>query len=142
MRSAIESMSTEDCVTLLSGTTTVGRIAFQSSAGQELLPVNFVFRGGRVYFKTSRESMLAELATTPAEVAFEIDYPDRMTQHGWSVLVKGKAREVAEAEIDLSPEPARPWGPRSPRPWAPGLRDVLIEVTPEQITGRRIRNNP
>jgi nitroimidazol reductase NimA-like FMN-containing flavoprotein (pyridoxamine 5'-phosphate oxidase superfamily) len=130
--SGVECMSREDCVTFLASTTTVGRLAFQSSKGQQLLPVNFVFRHGCVYFKTSPQSVLAELAAGCPDVAFEIDYPDRMSQHGWSVLVTGKAREVDAAEIDLSP--------RAPRPWATGVREVLIELTPNQISGRRIRN--
>lgn len=85
--SGIECMSQEDCVTFLTSTTTVGRLAFQSARGQQLLPVNFVFRQGRVYFKTSPNGVLAELAAGCPDVAFEIDYPDRMMQHGWSVLV-------------------------------------------------------
>ena len=133
-------MSPQDCATLLAGTTTVGRLAFGSSKGQQLLPVNFVFRQGRVYFKTSTKSTLFELAAGCGDVAFEIDYPDRLTQHGWSVLVKGKTREVASTDVDLSPDEAIPWAPRAPRPWAPGAREVLIELTPDEITGRRIRN--
>jgi nitroimidazol reductase NimA-like FMN-containing flavoprotein (pyridoxamine 5'-phosphate oxidase superfamily) len=133
-------MSPRDCVTLLSGTTTVGRIAFQATAGQQLLPINFVFRRGRVYFKTSRDSVLHELAGGVSDVAFEIDYPDRLTQHGWSVLVRGKTRAVKATEVDLTPEPQQPWAPKTPRPWVPGERDILIELIPEQITGRRIRN--
>jgi uncharacterized protein len=140
--SGIELMSAEDCVTLLAGTTTVGRLAFQSSTGQQLLPVNFVFRRGRVYFKTSPESTLFELAAGCTDVAFEIDHPARMTQHGWSVLVKGTSRQVAADDVDLSPDAAFPWAPPGPRPWAPGEREILIELTPEEITGRRIRNGP
>lgn len=130
--SGIECMSQDDCVTFLTSTTTVGRLAFQSEKGQQLLPVNFVFRHGRVYFKTSPDSVLAELAAGGPEVAFEIDYPSSLTQHGWSVLVVGKTREVDAADVDLSP--------RAPRPWAPGAREILIELTPSRITGRRIRN--
>ena len=130
--SGVEFMSPEDCVTFLAGTTTVGRLAFQSSDGQQLLPMNFVFRHGRVYFMTSPDSVLAELAAGCPDVAFEIDYPDRLLQHGWSVLVKGATREVAAADVDLSP--------RAPRPWAPGEREILIELTPAKISGRRIRN--
>jgi nitroimidazol reductase NimA-like FMN-containing flavoprotein (pyridoxamine 5'-phosphate oxidase superfamily) len=125
-------MSAEDCVRFLGGTTTVGRLGFQSSRGQQLLPVNFVFRHDRVYFTTSPDSVLAELADGCDDVAFEIDYPDRLMQHGWSVLVKGRTRRVSQDDVDLSP--------RAPRPWAPGARDILVELTPEQITGRRIRN--
>jgi len=130
--SGVEVMSAEDCATFLAGTTTVGRVAFQSASGQQLLPVNFVFRQDRVYFRTSPESTLAELADGCEDVAFEIDYPDRLMQHGWSVLVKGSTREVAATDVDMSP--------RAPRPWVPGVRDVLIELTPQQISGRRIRN--
>lgn len=130
--SGIECMSHEDCVTFLGGTTTVGRLGFRSSHGQQLLPVNFVFEHGRVYFSTSPDSVLAELADGREDVAFEIDYPDRLMQHGWSVLVKGKTKGVSRADVDLSP--------RGPRPWASGVRDILIEMTPDQITGRRIRN--
>jgi len=130
--SGIERMSPQDCITFLRETTTVGRVAWDSTHGQQLLPVNFVFRNGNVFFTTAPESVLVELAAGCADVAFEIDYPDRMTQHGWSVLVKGKTREVSVAEVDLSP--------RGPRPWAPGVRDILIELTPDHISGRRIRN--
>jgi nitroimidazol reductase NimA-like FMN-containing flavoprotein (pyridoxamine 5'-phosphate oxidase superfamily) len=133
-------MSPQDCVTFLAGTTTVGRLAFQSSTGQQLLPVNFVFRRGCVYVKTSSEGTLSELAAGCSDVAFEIDSPDRLTQHGWSVLVKGTTREVAIGDVDLSPDETQPWAPQAPRPWAPGTREVLIELKPKQITGRRIRN--
>jgi nitroimidazol reductase NimA-like FMN-containing flavoprotein (pyridoxamine 5'-phosphate oxidase superfamily) len=130
--SGVELMSAEDCVTLLGDTTTVGRLGFRSSRGQQLLPVNFVFRNDRVYFTTSPESVLAELADGCDDVVFEIDYLDRLTQHGWSVLAKGTTKRVSPDDVDLSP--------RGPRPWAPGPRDLLVELKPEQITGRRIRN--
>jgi len=130
--SGIELMSAEDCKTFLAGTTTVGRVAFRSSSGQQLLPVNFVFRRDCVYFATSPDSVLAELADGCDDIAFEVDYPDRLMQHGWSVLVKGTAKQVSPTDVDLSP--------RAPRPWAAGVRDILIELRPEQITGRRIRN--
>ena len=130
--SGVEIMSPEDCVEFLGGTTTVGRVAFRSSRGQQLLPVNFVFRHERVYFTTSPDSVLAQLADGSDDVAFEIDYLDRLTQHGWSVLVKGTTTNVSFSDVDLSP--------KAPRPWVPGDRDILIELTPDQITGRRIRN--
>lgn len=130
--SGIEVMSREDCLTFLGDTTTVGRLAWRSSRGQQLLPVNFTFRNGCVYFLTSPHSVLAELADGCDDVAFEIDYPDRMMQHGWSVLVTGTTKEVLPADVDLSP--------RAPRPWSPAGRDLLIELTPDNITGRRIRN--
>jgi len=130
--SGIEVMSSEDCLTFLAETTTVGRVAFRSSNGQEILPVNFIFKRDRVYFMTSPDSVLAELAEGRDDVAFEIDYPDRLMQHGWSVLVKGTTKKVSSSYVDL-------WA-KKPQPWAAGVRDLLIELTPDQITGRRIRN--
>jgi hypothetical protein len=132
--SGIELMSPEDCRTLLADTTNVGRVAFRSSNGQELLPVNFIFKRDRVYFMTSPKGVLAELADGRDDVAFEIDYPDRLMQHGWSVLVRGTTKKVSATYVDL-------WD-KKPRPWAAGVRDILIELTPEEITGRRIRNAP
>lgn len=131
--SGVELMSYDDCVTFLKETTTLGRLAFRSSRGQELLPVNFVFRDDKVYFRTSAQSVLSELTVGQSDVAFEIDYPDRMTQHGWSVLVKGRVREVSLEDVDLALH--------GPRPWAPGTREILIELTPDTISGRRIRNH-
>lgn len=130
---ALEPMSREECESFLAGVTTVGRLAFvSSSSGQQLLPVNFVFRRGRVYVKTARDSVLAELAEGSDDVAFEIDHPGQMTQHGWSVLVKGRTVEVSADEVDLEP--------RGPHPWAPGEREILLELTPAVITGRKLQN--
>ena len=70
---AIERMSREDCLTLLTKTTTVGRIAFRSSMGQQLLPVNFAVNGDRVYIATAAENVLSELADGQDDVAFEWD---------------------------------------------------------------------
>lgn|SRR5690349_19780602 len=129
---AMEPMSREECESFLAGVTTVGRLAFASTSGQQLLPVNFVFRHGCVYFKTATDSVLAELAGGSADVAFEIDHPGQMTQHGWSVLVKGRTQEVSPDDVDLEP--------RGPHPWAPGDREILIELSPDEITGRRLQN--
>jgi nitroimidazol reductase NimA-like FMN-containing flavoprotein (pyridoxamine 5'-phosphate oxidase superfamily) len=128
----MEPMSREECESFLAGVTTVGRLAFSSAGGQQLLPVNFVFRHGRVYFKTAKDSVLAELAEGSPDVAFEIDHPGQMTQHGWSVLVKGRTQQVSADDVDLEP--------RGPHPWAPGEREILIELTPDEITGRRLQN--
>jgi nitroimidazol reductase NimA-like FMN-containing flavoprotein (pyridoxamine 5'-phosphate oxidase superfamily) len=130
----IEEMSPEDCAAFLAKTTTVGRIAFLSSVGQQLMPVNFAFRNGCLYFATSAESVLAELATGCRDVVFEIDYPDRMTQHGWSVVARGETHAADTASAESA-------GGRLPHPWAPGKRDVLIEMVPREITGRRIRSD-
>lgn len=129
--SGLEYLSTRDCETLLASATTVGRLAFRAREGLQLLPVNFVYRNGCVYLKTSPDSVLAELADGSDEVVFEIDHADESRHLGWSVVLTGKARQIEDLDVDLSPG--------GPRPWASGPRELLIEVTPNSITGRRIR---
>jgi nitroimidazol reductase NimA-like FMN-containing flavoprotein (pyridoxamine 5'-phosphate oxidase superfamily) len=129
--SGIEILSARDCETFLANTTTVGRLAFRSSRGLQLLPVNYVYRNGCVYFKTSPKSLLAELSDGCSEVVFETDRADEHTHLGWSVVLRGKARAVDPGEVDLSP--------RGPNPWAAGPREILIEIAPDHVTGRTIR---
>ncbi len=130
---AFQQLGQQECLELL-GTTTVGRVAFSSSAGLQLLPVNFVARDGVIYFRTSSETILAELSDGDDDVAFEVDYHDGMFQFGWSVLVKGTA-----AAIEEDGELAEALSGRRPAPWAAGSRPLFIRLTPTAISGRRVR---
>ncbi len=121
-----ESLPMDRCVALLSETTTVGRVAFAGPAGQELLPVNFVYRDGFIYLATQGSSALAPLADGIADVAFEVDHIDRLSQSGWSVVAKGRSERV-----DVIPG-------RQPRPWATGVRELFVKIVPESITGRHV----
>lgn len=128
--SGLQEIPLDVCHVLLADTTTVGRVGFRDANGQQLVPVNFVYRDGCVYFRTSARGFLSHLGSGCADVAFEIDHIDLLTQTGWSVLVKGSTEEVREP-IDLGAD----WL----RPWAGGYRAVVIRLTPEAITGRRVR---
>ncbi len=64
-------------------------------------------------------------------VGFEVDSLDDALDYGWSVLVVGVAREVAETERDS-------FGPIRVSPWAGGDRSHLVRIHPEMISGRRI----
>lgn len=133
--SFIRELSVEDCWALLGGTTTVGRLAFVlESGGQQLLPVNFVVVDGIVYLRTADDSVIATLADGHDDVAFGVDHHDDQLGTGWSVTATGSTHRVDE--VPAAPEGP---GPRVPRPWAPGDRDVLIALTPRDIAGRRVR---
>jgi nitroimidazol reductase NimA-like FMN-containing flavoprotein (pyridoxamine 5'-phosphate oxidase superfamily) len=125
-RGYLRELSEEDCYALLS-TGTVGRLAFTNAQGLQLIPVNFVVSDGIVYFRTSEASVLADLAEGSHEVAFGVDYRDDLYQTGWSVTVNGSTHAAEEEPVEL------------PRPWAPGKRDLVIALTPRQITGRKVR---
>jgi nitroimidazol reductase NimA-like FMN-containing flavoprotein (pyridoxamine 5'-phosphate oxidase superfamily) len=137
--SFIRELSVDDCYTLLGETTTVGRLAFVAeSGGQQLLPVNFVVVERVVYVRTADDSIIATLAEGHDDVAFGVDHHDDVMGTGWSVTATGSTRRVDEVPADpASVDSGRP--PHTPRPWAPGDRDVLIALTPQRITGRRVR---
>ncbi|MCD9198497.1 pyridoxamine 5'-phosphate oxidase family protein [Aeromicrobium wangtongii] len=134
-RSSFTALSEQECRDLL-GTTTVGRVAFVNDEGQQLLPVNFAVRGHDIYFRTTADSVLAELGEGHDDVAFGADFHDDTYQRGWNVTVVGSSDRVDDpALISELLATARP------RPWAPGERDVIIVIHERRIGGRRVRQH-
>ncbi len=119
------------CTELLS-TQSVGRVAWQGPEGLQILPVTYVFSDGRIVFRTSPDSVLSELSSL-SEVVFEVDEIDQVNHRGWSVVVRGQAEAVAEHQpLDRMLTDA------GVVPWAPGDRNMLIQVTPQKVTGRMV----
>ncbi len=131
---ALRELTETECYDLLGGTTTVGRVAFVDAEGQQLLPVNFVVVDHVVYLRTAPDSVIAGLAGGQDDVAFGVDFHDDLLGRGWSVTMKGSSRAVDAVPDASAGEPAR-----TPQPWAPGERDLVIAVTPRTISGRRVR---
>jgi nitroimidazol reductase NimA-like FMN-containing flavoprotein (pyridoxamine 5'-phosphate oxidase superfamily) len=124
---ALENLTSEQCEEHLAGGG-VGRIILSTGSGPVAFPVNFVFAGGAVIFRTS-DAMKANVFGI---VAFEVDHIDEAMSAGWSVLVRGHARPIedpdercAAAGLDIEP-------------WAGGKRPNLVRVAPFEITGRVI----
>jgi nitroimidazol reductase NimA-like FMN-containing flavoprotein (pyridoxamine 5'-phosphate oxidase superfamily) len=112
----------------------IGRVAFESTSGITILPVNFVMTGQTVIFRTAPDSLLAVYAN--ARVAFETDHLDEALQEGWSVLVNGHAHKItAEREVTSLEYQA------NVKPWAGGTRDVYVRIVPARISGRRVLAN-
>jgi uncharacterized protein len=127
-------LSEEECTALL-GTATVGRVAFVDDEGQQLIPVNFAFLDGAIYFRTKPDGVLSHLARGHDDVAFGVDHQD-VFRVGWNVTVRGPAAEVEDrATINLV------LGHNRLRPWAGGVRPLVIKVTPRDIDGRRVSGN-
>jgi transcriptional regulator with XRE-family HTH domain len=125
----LETLSTDECERHL-GVGGVGRIIFAAEERPVVLPVKFVFSNGLVVFKTSE--LLARTIVGHDPVAFEVDRIDEATSEGWSVLVRGHARQIEDAG-----------GQRRPasldfEPWAGGPRHVLVAIVPLELTGRGI----
>ena len=76
---------------------------------------------------------MAGAARPGSLVSFSVDRIDDALAEGWSVLASGAAAVI--------PDPAgRALAARlSIEPWTGGQRDLVVRLTPREITGRRVR---
>jgi len=111
----------------------IGRIAFGTTSGPAVLPVNFAVVAGTIVVRTGEGTAVDGHADE--RVAFEVDYIDDALSQGWSVLVRGQAHRVVQAaELEIVRHDAVIW------PWPGGDRDVYVRIIPDTITGRRIES--
>ena len=111
----------------------IGRIAFCTTSGPVVLPVNFAVVASTIVIRTAEGTAVEGHAYE--QVAFEVDHIDEALSRGWSVLVRGRARRVAHpAELEIVRRDAAIW------PWPGGDRDVYVRIVPDTITGRRIES--
>jgi uncharacterized protein len=128
----LQELEPEECLRLLA-TVPVGRVGVTIDALPAVLPVNFLVTGGAVVFATVPGTKL-DAATAGAVVAFEADsYGTADSPGGWSVLVRGIAREVTDA-AEIESARALPFDS-----WAwDGAADRYVRIEPTVVTGRRI----
>lgn len=127
-----KSISETECSVLL-GVAVVGRLAFASSRGIQLIPLNYCYVDGAIYIQVDRTSILGELADGSDDVAFEADHHADLYQQAWSVLAKGSI-----APVEDPAEVAELEAHRRLRPWALGERNLYLRLTPHTITGRKV----
>lgn len=127
----LEVLDVDECLRLLERTP-VGRIVFNGPDGPAAVPVNYRWHEDSVVFRTLDGQKL-DAAAMGQQVAFQIDDWDVDSRTGWSVLVKGRAREVVD------------WAEREQLeqlqlvPWAKGVwRPAWVRIEPGEITGRRL----
>lgn len=119
-------LSGDECRLLVHGHS-IGRVAWVSATGLQVLPVTYTVIDELILFRTFPESVLGELAE-PVEVAFEVDDIDVATATGWSVLVRGESAAYS----------GEPPGPQQLEPWAPGARPLTVAITPSAYSGRAV----
>lgn len=130
----LETLTPDDCWRYLAKRV-VGRIGFDLGHGPRIHPVNYRIDGKTVVVRTTDESELArfvELFAAGSLVAFEVDEIDYETYQGWSVLLSGQLEPVDR------PDELRALHAVWPRPWASGTRNLMVRVTPTEVTGRRL----
>ena len=97
------------------------------------MPVNYAMLGTGIVVRTSEPGRVAAAARPGSLVSFSAGQIHHAPADGWSVLATGEAavipgpagRAVA-ARLGIEPRP----GPQ---------QDIVIRLTPHEITGRRIR---
>lgn len=130
-RSGLEVLDIEECMELLASVP-IGRVAMIDGGEIAVLPVNHVVADGRVCFRTAPGAKL-DAGIMQHVVTFEADDYDSATETGWSVVVKGRADLVTDAD-EL--ERLRDTGIR---PWAnPSYRTNWVTLHASDVTGRRI----
>ncbi|GAA2773335.1 pyridoxamine 5'-phosphate oxidase family protein [Streptomyces lavendulae] len=123
----------------LLATVPLGRIVFTQHALPAVRPVNHLVDGEDIIIRIHEGGALASLAA-PADapgvvVAYEADVIDPHTHLGWSVVVTGYARPVADAEdLGRYADLLRPW---VGRPMTGALR-----IRPDLVTGFRLEAAP
>ena len=131
----MEELDENECLRLI-GPGGIGRIAYVGRFGPAVLPVNYKLQDGAIVFRTAENGPLDEdlrtgIADADYKVAFQIDEIDRSVARAWSVLVQGPAHRVAGAELDAVRD-------AGVEPWAPGDRELFVQIVPSRITGRRV----
>lgn len=128
----ISELSREECERLLSSHR-VGRLGVVVDGQPHILPVNYATPGrGEVVFRTAPGTVLNEVSLR--RVAFEIDDIDAQAHEGWSVLVVGYGRDIADA-IDADSVALRQLPLVT---WAPGERQQWYKIVPDEVSGRRL----
>jgi len=124
-------LSREKCEELLRASI-VGRVAFNSEQGPQIVPVNYTTVGNAVIFRVTPYSQLGAHAAGSL-LAFEIDHIDYDDHRGWSVVAVGTGELVEDTSVLEQETPY--W---NPKPWAAGARVLYVRLPWKSLTGRRI----
>lgn len=126
----LEPLDEPECWALL-GRSGIGRLAVAVGRQPDIFPVNYVVDARSIVIRTAAGTKLAG-AVLGGRVAFEIDAFDDETHSGWSVVVHGTASEVTTLEDVMHAEDL------GLEPWAAGIKDRFMRVSPTKVTGRRL----
>jgi nitroimidazol reductase NimA-like FMN-containing flavoprotein (pyridoxamine 5'-phosphate oxidase superfamily) len=134
---SLEQLDEATCLRLISPGG-IGRLAYTGRYGLTVFPVNYKLYEGTIVFRTAQDSPTGEdlqtgIAHAEYPVAFEIDDIDPAAREGWSVLIQGPAHHMTSAADRASVLDS------GVEPWPAGAREHAIRITPQRITGRRLR---
>src|SRR5438105_4213651 len=98
----LDEIEESECWRLVA-TQAVGRVAVIEGRYPLVFPVNYAVEGRSLLFRTGTGTKLR--ATHRSNICFEVDEIDLIHRTGWSVMVRGAARELdSETEQALTRE--------------------------------------
>jgi uncharacterized protein len=129
---SVEALTRDECFDSLHKKP-VGRIVFVDDEGPSALPLNYGVAGEEVVFRVELDSYLHKQLS--GKVAFEVDHIEPNEGTGWSVLIRGTIREVEMTQV---PDLLHRLGDSIPKPWASGVHNTWLAITPDTVSGRRL----
>jgi nitroimidazol reductase NimA-like FMN-containing flavoprotein (pyridoxamine 5'-phosphate oxidase superfamily) len=133
----IYELERDECLQLLARGS-FGRLAIDTGRDTPAIrPVNYLFDGPSqsVVIRTARGSKLHWLLRART-AAFEIDGVDPAQRTGWSVIVAGRADEIAH------PSELRRLEQAGLDSWAPDPKPLWFRIRATRVSGRRITLDP
>lgn len=119
-------MSSEECWQALREHE-FGRLAFHLLDDVHMTPINYAVDGESLIFRTAEGNKLLGVVMH-GSVAFEID--ELRADEAWSVVVRGTARLLTGKEVHRAEQVPL-------RPWVGDEKHNIVEIVPEEVTGRR-----
>lgn len=128
---SVRHLSRAESLDLLQHRAYIGRLGFIAGGHPMILPVNYAADNDTIVFCTMPGTKLSAVGAG-AEVVFEVDMNSPEYRSGWSVIVRGTAREITDArKLD-----GLRWG--ALRSWAVRSTEHWVEISIDEISGRMI----
>lgn len=129
-RHGLEVIGLDECLELLASRP-YGRLAYLDAGSPSIVPVNHLVDGSTVVLRSLDGGKLGA-AIFERPVAFELDDLDLTTRTGWSVVVRGRAEVVEDAEAVEYDRWLDSWALQD------GARTTWVRIIADEVSGRRL----
>jgi len=127
-------LTVAECVDRLFGAS-VGRVAFNTPLGLQVLPVSIRATGTSLMLDTTPQSSLSQLAEMGGEVTLEVDETLADSGQAWSVLMRGPI-----IKLDAQGRQRREAMSQQVEAWPGAACTEALEFTPRSYTGRLVQH--
>ena len=127
-------LTVAECVDRLFGAS-VGRVAFNTPLGLQVLPVSIRATGTSLMLDTTPQSSLSQLAEMGGEVTLEVDETLADSGQAWSVLMRGPI-----VKLDPRGRERREAMSQQVEAWPGETCTQALEFTPRSYSGRLVQH--